>query len=65
MLMDNNIEFEEQQEEENKPKANQAQQEQKPAPARPLNIQGAYKASDYTNLPVGGEVKELFKMIQR
>ena len=64
--MEDNVEYDEQQqEEENKPKANQTQQEQRAAPARPINIQGAYKASDYANLPVGGEVKELFKMIQR
>lgn len=35
------------------------------APPKPLEIQGAYKAADYNSLPVGGEVKELFKMIQR
>lgn len=61
-------EFDQSQANEN-PRANQkatgAAEELGRAPVRPLSIQGAYKPSEYANLPVGGEVKELFKMIQR
>lgn len=32
---------------------------------KPVDIQGAYKASDYTSLAVSNEVKELFKYISR
>lgn len=32
---------------------------------KPVDIQGAYKASDYASLPVSNEVKELFKYISR
>lgn len=30
-----------------------------------INVEGGYQPSDYANLPVGMEVKELFKSIQR
>ena len=30
-----------------------------------MTIEGGYKASDYMNLPVSADVKELFKSIQR
>lgn len=57
------------------PAAREPQQKQAPNRAnmrnetlesnKPADIQGAYKASDYSNLAVSNEVKELFKYISR
>lgn len=61
-----NLEFDQNKTKENKRNMYRLNTEQlRAAHSRSLNVQGAYKYSDYNNLSVSGEIKELFKMIQR